>query len=169
MLTFMRLFPLALLLFPFIDVFTAFAAVAAWQWAAVAWLAFAALVGIALLRRERSQFGPRLQGVMRSVLARGGASHQSGGAVLREVFRAAGTLIAALLLIFPGLASDAFAVVILLFAWIAAPNVSVPPPDSPIGADGVIEADYRLVPDSQAQGMHLPAPLNQPKPSDQTP
>ena len=168
MLTAMRLLPLALLLFPFVDLFTAFAAVAAWQWAAVAWLGFAVLLGVALLRRERSQFGPRLQGVMRAVLARGNAQ-ASRGAVMREVFRAAGTLIAALLLIFPGLASDAFAVVILLFAWLAAPAVNIPPSDSPVGADGVIEADYRVVPDSQAQEIHLPAPLNQPKPSDQTP
>ena len=50
MLTAMRLLPLALLLFPFVDLFTAFAAVAAWQWAAVAWLGFAVLLGVALLR-----------------------------------------------------------------------------------------------------------------------
>ena len=141
----LRLSPLIVLAFPFVDLFSAFAAVAAWDWAAFGWLLGAALLGFVLLRRERTQVGARLQAVMHVVRARAGAGRGSASPIIREMLRAAGTFLAALLLIFPGLVSDVLAAGILLFAWFAAPKVLTPANDERFTPDGAIQGDYKVV------------------------
>ena len=149
--TVLRLLPVIVLVFPFVDLFSAFAAVAAWDWAAFAWLAFAALAGVLLLRRERAQLGLRLQSVMQVVRQRAGAGQASAKPLLRELLRAAGTFIAALLLIFPGLVSDLLAVAILIFAAFAAPKVVAPANDERFTPDGAIQGDYMVVDEPRAK------------------
>ncbi|MFN3593092.1 MAG: FxsA family protein [Thiobacillaceae bacterium] len=98
----------------------------------LAWLALAAAAGVWLLRREHRDFLPRLA----QTLALG---HTPLGVLLASFRR----VIAALLLIFPGLVSDALALILL--AWPGGrpprPRASGPRP----AADDVIEGEYRRI------------------------
>lgn len=96
------------------------------------WLALALAIGVWLLRREHRAFLPRLI----EALAYG---HAPMGVLLASFRR----IIAALLLIFPGVVSDALALVLL--AW---PGGRPPRPRggrARTTADDVIEGEYRRI------------------------
>lgn len=86
------------------------------------WLVASAVAGWFLLRRVPETFAAAL---LHSAL--------QGGSPLRGLLTGGATLLAGLLLIFPGVVSDALALTLLLAA---------PPPRTP-PADGVIEGEFR--------------------------
>lgn len=98
----------------------------------LAWLASAAATGVWLLRREHRAFLPQLVQAM--------ANGHTPLVVLLASFR---RIIAALLLIFPGIVSDGLALVLL--AWPGGrpprPRGQGPRP----AADDVIEGEYRRI------------------------
>ena len=90
-----------------------------------AWLVLAAIVGLALLRSQRAALPARL--------LQGFSQGDQIGLALWTTFR---ELIAALLLIFPGVLSDAIALVLL---------VMPSPRRRPVVPPGVIEGEYTVV------------------------
>ena len=111
-----------------------------WGWWLLVYLAAAAIAGVLLLRLERVVFGLRIVWAM-----------QRGGSPIRALLGAAKTVIAGILLIFPGVITDVLAVLVLL---IPVPKhvVDSPPPGTGPGAypgtgpgssDGAIEGEFR--------------------------
>ena len=105
----------------------------------VAWLLFAAFAGIILIKQARFSLVTRLA----SELSRG----QFSLAAIIDSFR---TVLAGLLLIFPGIISDVMALLLLLlpirepayqFAHARSNRVTAPPLDAQ--RDGVIEGEFR--------------------------
>lgn len=105
----------------------------------VAWLFFAAFAGIVLIKQARFSLVTRLA----SELSRG----QFSLAAIIDSFR---TVLAGLLLIFPGIISDVMALVLLLlpirepayqFATVRPNRAGKPPRDAL--RDGVIEGEFR--------------------------
>lgn len=104
-------------------------AVGAWT---LVWLALAGAVGVWLLRREHRAFMPRLMQAL--------ANGHTPLSLLLASFR---RIIAAILLIFPGIVSDGLALVLL--AW---PGASPPRPRGGgprCAANDVIEGEYRRI------------------------
>ena len=100
------------------------------------WLLLAAIVGIALLRSQRAALPARL--------LHGLTQGNQVGLALWATFR---EVIAALLLIFPGVVSDAIALGLLLMP----PRRRIP--DS---SPGVIDGDYTVVEESAGADQQLP-------------
>lgn len=94
---------LLLLSFPVIEaigIFWVADAIGGWV---LLWLLLAAVVGVLLIRLERVAWGARLLFAV-----------QSGSSPLRSLFASGRILLAGSLLVFPGLVSDAIALVLLL-------------------------------------------------------
>ena len=105
----------------------------------VAWLVFSAIAGIVLIKQARFSLVTRLA----SELSRG----QFSLAAIIDSFR---TVLAGLLLIFPGIISDVMALVLLLlpirepayqFAAVRPSRATNPPRD--LTREGVIEGEFR--------------------------
>lgn len=97
------------------------------------WLVTAALVGIRLLRREHLDFMPRLaQSVM--------GGHTPLSVMLVSLRR----VLAALLLVFPGIGSDFLALILLLWPGGRPPRRPPPRPSTRQG-ETVIEGEYRRI------------------------
>jgi UPF0716 protein FxsA len=125
-----------LLAFPVLEIFTLVRLADLAGWWLLGWLLLAVVLGVALVRD--AGFGAPLRLL---------AALQSGKSLGASLFYGFIPLLAGVLLIFPGVFSDALAFVLLL--W----QVSTPPPELPAanGAedDGVIEGEWRQVDDAR--------------------
>lgn len=97
-------------------------------WWALAWLAAAFFGGIALIRFERIAFAPRML-----------FSMQRGESPFRALFASTRLFVAGGLLMFPGLITDAMALVLLLYpgTW------KRPPAARPAANDDIIDGEFR--------------------------
>lgn len=126
----MRLLPVLILLgFPALEFFVMARLAHEIGWWLGAWLVLTALVGAALVREAGAGLPGRL--------AR--ALHE-GDSILSGVMDSGRTLIAGLLLIFPGVLSDVLALVLLLVPF-RVPVAS----SAPAGGNGVIEGEFRRI------------------------
>ena len=105
-------------------------------WWALAWLVAAFVGGLALIRFERLAFAPRML-----------FSMQQGESPFRALFTSTRLFMAGGLMMFPGLITDAMAVIILLFpgTW------KKPPMARPAANDEIIEGEFRREPESTSE------------------
>lgn len=97
-------------------------------WWTLAWLVAAFFGGLALIRFERIAFAPRML-----------FSMQQGASPFRALFASTRLFMAGGLLMFPGLITDAMALVLLLYpgTW------TRPPIARPAANDEIIEGEFR--------------------------
>jgi UPF0716 protein FxsA len=114
-----------LLAFPALEIFTLFQLAREIHWWLAAWLVFAALAGVALIKETRF-----------AMLGRFTAALQEGRFPLGELIHSARSFFAGILLIFPGVISDFIALAILLM-----PNPQLAPVRA--ARDDVIEGQFR--------------------------
>lgn len=119
------LFLIMLLVFPVLEIYTLFQLANQLHWWLAAWLVFAALAGIALIKETRF-----------AMLGRFTTAMQEGRFPLGELMHSARSFVAGALLIFPGLVSDLIALTILLM-----PNRQLAPIKA--ARSDVIEGQYR--------------------------
>ena len=133
----MRLLAVILLVlsFPVLEAWVLFELADRYGWWVLAWLIVTAVCGLMLIRLERLVWAIRLA-----------ASLREQRSPLRALLRSARAVVVGVLLIFPGVISDAIALV--LWFW------PIRQDESPAGAGGpkVIEGEYRR------EGDHLPPP-----------
>ena len=117
---------LLVLSFPVLEAWVLFELADRFGWWVLAWLVAAAICGLMLIRLERLVWAIRLAGSVREQRS-----------PLRALLRSARAVVVGVLLIFPGVISDAIALV--LWAW---PIAQGEPPGA--GEDPkVIEGEYR--------------------------
>jgi UPF0716 protein FxsA len=116
---------LMFLTFPVLEIYTLLQLARELHWWLAAWLVFAALAGIALIKETRF-----------AMLGRFNAALQEGRFPLGELMHSARSFMAGALLIFPGLVSDLIALTILLM-----PNPQLAPLKA--AHSDVIEGQYR--------------------------
>jgi UPF0716 protein FxsA len=119
------LIALLLLALPALEIFTLLQLAHELHWWLAAWLMFAALAGVALIKETRF-----------AMLGRFTAALQEGRFPLGELIHSGRSFVAGALLIFPGLVSDLIALTILLM-----PNRQLAPIKS--AQRDVIEGQYR--------------------------
>jgi UPF0716 protein FxsA len=130
----MRLLPVVILLgFPALEIFVMVRLAHEIGWWLGAWLLVTTLVGAALVREAGLGLAGRLAVALRE-----------GDSILAGVMDSSRTLLAGLLFIFPGVLSDILALALLLVPF-RVPFAA----QTPMGADGVIEGEYRRVNDSR--------------------
>lgn len=112
-----------------VGIYQIWQAIGAWT---LVWLALAAASGVWLLRREQRAFMPQLMQAL--------ANGPTPFGLLLASFR---RIIAALLLILPGIVSDGLALVLLAWPGSAPPRPRGGGPRS--AADDVIEGEYRRI------------------------
>lgn len=120
---------LSVLLFPALEIYTMFQLAEVIGWWLLAWLLLMGIAGWLLIQEESMAIFGRL--------AMTTANGQSPFVALWESGR---TLLAGVLLIFPGVVSDAIALILLL--W---PSSSVRPAKGNMPEDGIIEGEGRVV------------------------
>ena len=124
----MRVLVIALLVlsFPVLEAWALFELSERFGWWVLAWLVAAAILGLTLIRIERLVWAIRLAGSLREQRS-----------PLRALLRSARTVVVGVLLIFPGVISDAIA--LALWVWPLAES------EPPGGGDDpkVIEGEYR--------------------------
>jgi UPF0716 protein FxsA len=128
----MRIGPLMVLLvlsFPVLEAFSIFWLIGKIGWGALLWLAISALIGTTLIRIERVAWSVRLI-----------AALQSGSNPLASLFASSRVLLAGGLLIFPGLFSDALALMVLLMpgTWLQRRRHGVQAAN-----DDILEGEFR--------------------------
>lgn len=127
----MPLWPIALFMlgFPVLEAYVLFKLAGQYGWWVLAWLLGSAGVGVALIRLERVLWGARVL-----------VSLQAGASPISALFASGRMFLAAGLLIFPGVISDAMALILLLFpsTW-RRPKPLVPKAAN----DDVIEGEFR--------------------------
>lgn len=118
-----------LLAFPVAEAVSLFWLAGKTGWWALAWVGATFVMGLWLIRLERLAFGPRLLFKL-----------QHGHHPLRALLSSTRLFLAGGLLMFPGLISDAVAVMLLLFpgTW-----RSPSPPSARAANDDVIEGEFR--------------------------
>ena len=116
-----------LLCFPALEIYTLFRLADAIGWWLAVWLISSALFGLLLIREEKLAFFGRLVVGM-----------QSGQHPFAAMFDSGKTLIAGVLLIFPGVISDAIALILLLI-----PSRRPKMPVASTQETDVIEGTYR--------------------------
>ncbi len=133
----MRVLAIVLLIlsFPVLEAWVLFELAERIGWWVLVWLVAAAVAGLMLIRFERLVWAIRLAGSMREQRS-----------PLRALLRSARAVVVGLLLIFPGVVSDAIA--LALWVWPIAQDQPPGPGDGP----KVIEGEYRRESD------HLPPP-----------
>ncbi|MGB8337987.1 MAG: FxsA family protein [Burkholderiales bacterium] len=114
-----------LLAFPVLETYTLLQLAGELHWWLAAWLVFAALAGVALIKETRF-----------AMLGRFATALQEGRFPLGEMMHSARSFVAGALLIFPGIVSDLIALAILLM-----PNRQLAPAKAERQA--VIEGQYR--------------------------
>lgn len=120
---------LALLALELVGIYLAWRLIGAWT---LAWLAGAVILGIRLLRQEQIDFMPRLAQAL--------VDGRPPLATLLASFR---RILAAVLLIFPGIGSDLLALVLLF--WPGGRPPSQQPPRQAVHTATIIEGEYRRV------------------------
>jgi UPF0716 protein FxsA len=127
----MPLWPIALLMlgFPVLEAYVLFKLAGLYGWWVLVWLLVSAALGVALIRLERILWGARVL-----------ISLQAGASPLSALFASGRMFLAAGLLIFPGVISDALALILLLIpgTW-RRPKSLVPKAAN----DEVIEGEFR--------------------------
>lgn len=116
-----------LLCFPALEIYTLFQLADVIGWWLAVWLIASALFGFVLIREEKLAFFGRLVVGM-----------QSGQHPFAAIFDSGKTLIAGVLLIFPGVISDVIALILLLI-----PSRKPKIPVNPTQETDVIEGSYR--------------------------
>lgn len=116
-----------LLCFPALEIYTLFRLADVIGWWLAVWLIASALFGLLLIREEKLAFFGRLM-----------VSMQSGQHPFAAMFDSGKTLIAGVLLIFPGVISDAIALILLLI-----PSRRPKIPAASTQETDVIEGTYR--------------------------
>ncbi|MCC7081818.1 MAG: FxsA family protein [Burkholderiales bacterium] len=119
----------ALLAFPVLEAWLLFRLGERFGWWVIAWLVFAAGCGVALIRMEKLVWALRIAGSLRR-------QRSPIGALLAS----ARSVVAGLLLIFPGVITDVLAILLLLWPL---------PPERPLDGDApqdVIEGEFRREP-----------------------
>jgi len=126
---FALIFLLVVLGFPALEIYTMFAVADYTGWWLLAWLALSALAGWLLLKEESMAIFGRLAMAV-----------QNGQSPFAALWDSGRTMLAALLLIFPGVLSDAVALILLVL-----PNKSDRVNVSATPDDGIIEGEVRVV------------------------
>ncbi|MGB8856331.1 MAG: FxsA family protein [Burkholderiales bacterium] len=119
------LFLILVLAFPALEIYTLLQLARELHWWVMAWLIFAALAGVALIKETRFV-----------MLGRFTSALQEGRFPLGELIHSARSFVAGALLIFPGIVSDLIALTILLM-----PNRQLAPVKAAHG--DVIEGQFR--------------------------
>lgn len=127
--SFVLVFLLLVLGFPALEIYTLFVVADAIGWWLLAWLCFSALLGWALIREERM-----------AVFGRLAVTVQSGQSPFAALWQSGRTLLAGVMLIVPGVLSDAVALVLLL--W---PSRALRPNKRNVPDDGIVEGELRVV------------------------
>jgi UPF0716 protein FxsA len=121
-------FLMGLLIFPVAEALTVFWMADTIGWWAMAWLISTFIAGLMLIRIERLAFAPRMLFNLRQ-----------GQSPFRALYSSTRLFLAGGLLMFPGLITDAAAVILMLF-----PGTWRKPPDIQRGAanDDIIEGEF---------------------------
>ena len=128
--SFSFIFLLILLGFPALEIYTLFrVADLIGGWWLLSWLIFSAVAGWMLIKEERLAMLGRLM-----------ISMQTGQSPFAALWDSGRTMIAGVLLIIPGVISDAIALILLLL-----PNQSRPAKATGVPDDGIIEGEWREV------------------------
>ena len=117
------------LVFPALEIYTMFQLADVIGWWLLAWLLASALLGSALIKEESM-----------AVFGRLAMTAQKGHSPFVALWQSGRNILAGVLLIFPGVISDAIALVLLL--W---PGRSVKTSKGPVHDDGVIEGEAFVV------------------------
>jgi UPF0716 protein FxsA len=127
----MPLWPIALLMlgFPVLEAYVLFKLAGLYGWWVLVWLLASAILGLALIRLERVLWGARVL-----------ISLQAGASPISALFASGRMFLAAGLLIFPGVISDALALILLLFPGTWQRPKSLAPKAA---NDEVIEGEFR--------------------------
>lgn len=126
----MRVLPLIILLgFPALELFIMVRLAQEIGWWLGGWLIFSAAVGAALVREASSGLPGKLVGALRN-----------GDSIFSSVMDTGRTLIAGLLLIFPGVISDIIAICLLLIPF-RVPVAS----NAALSGNGIINGEFRRV------------------------
>jgi len=140
----MRAIPLILLMLPVAELLLDLWLFREYGGAFMLYLAVAAVLGLWLIVRAKSSLLAGLATLRQSTLAAG--AQLNAGALLGYFLASARAFFAGLLLLFPGALSDLLALLIVLLPGrVVAPAVPHPPDD------GVIEGEFREIPDDPAR------------------
>ena len=141
---FMRAIPLILLMLPVAELLLDLWLFREYGGAFMLYLAVAAVVGLWLIVRAKSSLLAGLATLRQSTLAAG--AQLNAGALLGYFLASARAFFAGLLLLFPGVLSDLLALLVVLLPGRVVAPAAPPPPD-----DGVIEGEFREIPDDPAR------------------
>ena len=120
---------LSVLLFPALEIYTMVQVAEVIGWWLLAWLIISAVIGWALIKEESFAIFGRLAETV-----------QNGQSPFAALWESGRTILAGVLFIFPGVISDAIALVLLV--W---PSSSSPPERRRPEDDNVIEGEVRVV------------------------
>ena len=120
---------LFVLLFPALEIYTMFQLADVIGWWLLAWLLASAMLGSALIRSESMAAVSRLA-----------MTAQKGHSPFVAIWQSGRNILAGMLLIFPGVISDAIALILLL--W---PGRPVRAGKAPVQDDGIIEGEAYVV------------------------
>lgn len=140
----MRAIPLILLMLPVAELLLDLWLFREYGGAFMLYLAVAAVVGLWLIVRAKSSLLAGLATLRQSTLAAG--AQLNAGALLGYFLASARAFFAGLLLLFPGVLSDLLALLVVLLPGRVVAPAAPPPPD-----DGVIEGEFREIPDDPAR------------------
>lgn len=124
-----------ILVFPAMEIYTMFQVAGVIGWWLLAWLILSALTGWILIKEESM-----------AVFVRLAVTAQSGQSPFAAIWDSGRTMLAGLLLIIPGVLSDAIALVLLL--W---PNRVGRPVARNMNDDGIVEGEVRVVETEQIE------------------
>ena len=127
--SFSFVFLLILLAFPALEIYTLFRVADAIGWWLLLWLVFSMIVGLTLIKEERLALFGRLMVAL-----------QSGQSPFVALWDSGRTMMAGVLFIFPGVISDAIALVLLLL-----PGRTKRAPQPGMPDDGIIEGEWHEV------------------------
>ena len=122
-------FLLILLGFPALEIYTLFRVADVIGWWLLLWLVFSMIAGWTLIREERLAVFGRLMIAL-----------QNGQSPFAALWDSGRTMMAGVLLIFPGVISDVIALILLLL-----PSQSRPAKGAGVPDDGIIEGEWREV------------------------
>ena len=122
-------FLLVVLGFPALEVYTMFQVAHYIGWWLLIWLIASMILGSVLIKEES-----------RALFGRLAMTLQNGQSPFAALWQSGRTMLAGILLIFPGIISDAIALILLLWPSRAARTVS-----RPLEEDGIIEGEVRVV------------------------
>lgn len=141
---FLRAIPLILLMLPVAELLLDLWLFREYGGAFMLYLAVATVVGLWLIVRAKSSLLAGLATLRQSTLAAGAQLNAS--ALLGYFLASARAFFAGLLLLFPGALSDLLALLVVLLPGRVVAPTAPPPPD-----DGVIEGEFREIPDDPAR------------------